>query len=261
MSSWDFVISNIRFSYSSVSAFDNCPYSFKLAYLDVAPRENNFFGEYGTLIHECFEKYFLGKLEAFELSQEYAKKYDTTIKTPLIGFTPGLEDKYKQQGKDFFDSFSFNKDDYDIIFAEDKIDTTLDGINIVAKPDLVLVEKESGKVILFDYKTATPFWESKSSGKEMSDKKKINGYYKQMLLYTYALQKEHDISVDEITLWFIRLDKMVTVARNLDEENTVVQEFSKIVEKIKAEEVFPYNNSNQFFCNNLCGVRASCEYK
>jgi hypothetical protein len=261
MSSWDFIISNIRFSYSSTSAFDNCPYSFKLTYLEAMPRENNFFSEYGTLVHECFEKYFTGKVEGYELSQYYIKNYDSVVKTPLVGFSPGLGDKYRQQGQTFFDYFSFNKEDYEILFVEDKIDTDLNNTKIVAKPDLVLKEKTSKKIILYDYKTATPFWENRANGKEMSDKKKIEAYYKQMLLYTYALRKGMSIPVNEITLWFVRLDKRVTIPWELEKENKAVLEFDEIVNKIKAEEVFAYNNSNSFFCNNLCGVRSFCKYK
>jgi hypothetical protein len=260
MSTWDFVTSLIRYSYSSTAAFENCPYSFKLAYLDLVPRENNFFGEFGTLVHSCFEHYFNGKIDAFELSQYYRDNYAATIKTPLLNFTPGLDEKYMRQGLDFFDNFSFNKDAYDILAIEDKIDFDLNGSTAVAKPDLLLRDKSSGKVILYDYKTATPFW-TKANGKEMSDKNKIESYYNQMYIYTYALQKKLSIPIDEILLWYVRLNKQVSVPWVLEEEEKAIARFDGIIKKIKEEEVFPYNNSNLFFCDNLCGVRNFCEYR
>jgi CRISPR/Cas system-associated exonuclease Cas4 (RecB family) len=261
MSSFDFTISNIRFSYSSVSSFDNCQYSFKLAYIDaVQPRANNYFGEYGTLVHECFEKYFSGELDVFELSQYYNERYREIIKTPAPHISPGLEEKYRLQGQNFFDNFSFDKEAYDILLVEDKIDFKLNDIDVVAKPDLVLKEKSSGKILLYDYKTATPFWTS-AAGKEMSDKKKLEGYYKQMHLYTYALRETKGFNIDAVSLWFVRLGKIVTVPWDKELEDTAIGNFTQTVEKIKNEEIFAYNNSSPFFCNELCGVREFCKYR
>ena len=112
MSSYDFILSGVRFSYSSTTTFENCKYSFKLAYLDLVPRENNFYGEYGTLIHECFEKFFRGELEAYELSGYYRSTYDKVVVDPAPVPPVGLDEKYRKQGQDFFDTFSFEKEKY-----------------------------------------------------------------------------------------------------------------------------------------------------
>jgi hypothetical protein len=262
MSDYDFIIDNLKFSYSSASTFNTCAYSYKLAYIDALPKENNFYSDYGTLVHECFEKYFTGEKESFELSQYYRQNYDRIVTSPPPASPYGISDKYKVQGQDFFDSFSFNKDDYDILLVEDTVEFDVNFLKVVARPDLVLKDKATGKNILYDYKTATPFWEDKKTGKEKSDKKKLEGYYQQMHIYTYGLRNEKDMPIDEIVLWFPRLlGKMVSIPWELERENDAIAWLDGIITSIRAENIFPYNNSNDYFCNNLCGVRAFCEYR
>jgi hypothetical protein len=259
VSSYDFIIDNIRFSYSSTSTFDNCAYSFKLTYLDAVPRENNYYAEYGLLIHECFEQYFSGNLEMFEISHYYRDNYDVIIKSPPQ--TSELGQRYKEQGQHFFDNFSFDKSDYCVLLSEDKIDFEIDGIKIVAKPDLLLRNKETNKVTLYDYKTAAPFRTDKRTGKEIADKKKLEGYYKQIFIYAYAVRNHKGIPIDEIAIWFPRLDRTVTIPWTQEKEDEAMRWLDSSIKKIKAEEIFAYNNSNPFFCENLCSVRKYCEYR
>lgn len=261
MSSHEFIISGIRFSYSAVSTFDICNHSYKLTYIDAVPRENNFYGEFGTLAHDCFEKYFSNELEAYELSEYYRSIYDEVVKDPAPTPPFGLDERYKAQGQEFFDNFSFDKENYDVLLIEDKIDFDLGDIKAVAKPDLVLRRKKTGKITLFDYKTATPFKTDKRTGKEIADTKKIEGYYKQMYLYTYALRNHRNIPIDEITLWFMRIDRKVTIPWSLVKEEEAMHWFTSSIATITDEEVFQYNNQNPYFCNNLCSVRQFCEYR
>ena len=261
MSSHEFILSGIRFSYSAVSTFTTCNYSYKLTYIDALPRENNFYGEFGTLMHRCFEQYFNGTLEAYELSQYYKAQYEEVVKNPAPVPPVGLDEKYRLQGQDFFDNFSFNKEDYDVLLIEDKIDFDLGGIKVVAKPDLVLKHKKTGRVSLVDYKTATPFRTDKRTGKEITDTKKIEGYYKQMYLYAYALRNHKNMPIDDIMIWFVRLNRQVVVPWSLVKEEEAMQWFTSSIDTIIDEEAFEYNNKSPYFCNNLCSVRQFCEYR
>ena len=261
MSSYDFITDNIRFSYSSSSTFHTCPYAFKLSYIDkVQPRAENFYGEYGLLIHECFEAFFRGELEAYELSQYYERKYLEMIKTPCPSPPVGLEQKYKDQGKEFFDNFYFDRDAYETLIIEDKIDFELDGIMLVAKPDLVLKHKETGKISLIDYKSSVVYRTNRNTGKETTDQKKLTGYYKQLYLYTYALRVHANIPIDEITIWFVRPERLLTTPWLPEKEEKAIRMLRELLVKIKMEEEFKADNSATYFCNNICGVREHCEF-
>lgn len=258
MSELDFIVDNIRFSYSSVSTFDTCPYAFKLSYVDLlTPRKENFYSQYGTLVHKCNEEYFSGNIDIFDLPKYYADNYELMVNLPEPN---GNEEKYRIQGEDFFNNFTFDRNNYEVLILEDKIDFNLNGHMAVAKPDLVLKEKSNGKIGLYDYKTSIPFRIDRNSGMEIEDKKKLEGYYRQMFIYTYALRNHKGINVEDINLWFTRPERFITIAWDEEKEKQSIKWFTDTIDKIKKEERFPYNNKNSYFCNHLCGVRAFCEY-
>lgn len=261
MSDYDFIIDNIRFSYSALSTYSTCPYSYKLSYIDSLPRENNFYSEYGTLVHECLEKYFKGELDIFELSLYYNKRYNEVIISPPPPYPPDISSKYRQEGEIFFNNFNFDIENYEIIFVEDKIDLDIDGIDFVARPDLVLKHTKTKKNILYDYKTSMPFRTDKKTGREIVDRQKMISYHKQMRIYSYALRHEKNIPIDDIMLWFIRGDRKELVKTNKTLEKETIKWLKENVKAIKEENIFAYNNSNTYFCNILCNVRNYCKYK
>ena len=264
MSSHDFIIDQIVFSYSSLNTYYTCPYSFKLNYIDKRDKLENFFGQYGSLIHDTIFQYFSDKLDVYELTGYFLENYDKVMTSPPPPYPAGMEAKYKEGGIEFFNNFSFDKSKYDIKLMEEKIDVELEnGLKFVAKPDLVLFNKEMGTFALMDYKTSAPFRVDKRSGKEIVDKKKLEGYYTQMYLYTYSLRNFLFTPIDHIVLWFTRPEKHLTVLWNEEHEKQAVAWLLETVEKIKADEEFiPCDVvKNNYFCRNLCSVRESCEYK
>jgi hypothetical protein len=262
MSSFDFILDGIRFSYSSLTTYETCHYSFKLTYLDKCERINNFYGQYGTLIHQTMYEYFANNLDAFELSSYFVDNYDKVVIAPAPPYPAGMEEKYKEAGLEFFNNFSFDKENNDIILNEEKLEFEFDeGVQFVAKPDLVLLNKPSENFILVDYKTSAPFKIDKRNNKETIDQKKMDGYYKQMYIYTYALRNYKFTPIDKITLWFTRPDRKHTITWNEQDEEDAINWLHKEVNKIRRDEKFIFNNNNTYFCNQLCSVRESCEFR
>lgn len=259
MGDFEFIIESLRFSYSSTSNFGTCKYGFKLTYIEGKERENNFFAEYGLVVHECMEKFFSGEVESYMLSELYKSVYDRIVKTEPPPFPRGMEENYYNSGLEFFDNFDFPLDNYDVLAVETKLNLEIAGVPFVAKPDLVLREKGTNKTVLFDFKTSMPFRKLKTG--LSPDRKKIEEYYKQMYLYTYALRNVMFEPIDEITLWFPRANQMVTIPWSLQDENAAIAHISGIVEQIKQEKDFPASPENTYFCANLCSVRKFCIYR
>lgn len=262
MSSFDFIIDNIRFSYSSLTTYETCPYSFKLTYIDKCDRIENFYAQYGTLIHKAMYEYFAGNLDFFELTPYFLQNYENVVYAPPPDYPPGMDERYRAQGEEFFNNFVFDREKYDVILNEEKIDFIFDdGIEFVARPDLVLLDRKRGDFILYDYKTSAPFRIDKRNGKEIVDTEKLDGYYKQMYIYTYALRNYKFTPIDKITLWFTRPSREKTVKWKEKDEDKAIKWLEKTVARIKKDEKFIPNNSNSYFCNQLCGVRESCIYR
>jgi len=262
MSGLDFIIENIRFSYSSITTYETCPYSFKLTYIDKCDRIDNFYGQYGNLIHDTMYQFFAGNLDTFELSGYFRDNYVERMSAIPPSYPAGMEEKYKESALEFFDNFEFDKSKFDILLNEEKVEFEFDeGFMFVGKPDLVLFDKEKGNFLLVDYKTSAPYKIDKRNNRETADKKKLDGYYKQMYIYTYALRNYKFIPIDNIVLWFTRPSRKVSIKWNESEEENSVEWLHKIINKIKVDEKFIYNNSNAYFCNQLCSVRESCEFR
>jgi hypothetical protein len=258
-SPYDFIIDDMTFSYSNLSSFENCAYGWKLNYIDDVERLQNFYAEYGLLNHKVFEKYFTGELESHRLSDWYKSNWGTFVKHSPPRYPVGLEKRYEDEGQIFFDFFSFDKSHYEVLMVEGSISLDINGVTFIAKPDLVLKDNNTGKICLVDYKTSSPFTKGKN-GILLPEKKKLDKYYQQMYIYTHALWKARDIHTDEITLWFPRLDKTVTIEWKDSDEIKAIEWLQDVVEKIKNEEVFDYGKPGEYFCHNLCSVRNFCKY-
>lgn len=46
----DFLLGTMQWSFSRLNSYYNCPYEWKLHYLECNKSENGFFGEYGSLV-------------------------------------------------------------------------------------------------------------------------------------------------------------------------------------------------------------------
>ena len=226
---------------------------FYLTYIEDKERSGNMFSDYGLLIHEVLEKYFRDELEIFQMSDYYRDNYDRMVVSPAPPFIK--TDTYFKQGWEFFENFEFNRDDYEVLVIEDKIDVDLSDFNIVVKPDLVLKDKKTGKVILLDYKTSIIEKKGKIAKK---DKEKLDGYKRQMTMYAKYL-KTKDVFIDEVWLWFIRQEdnKITKFVINTSDEEAVVDWITDTVSLIRLEEEFPAK-IDKFFCSELCSVSSFC---
>jgi hypothetical protein len=224
------------------------------------PRRQNFYSEYGTLIHLLIEKFFKGELEPSQLSDYYLKNYNRLIVTPPPPYPAGMRKTYGYQGLAFFNSFSFEKDLYDLVGIEDSLNFSIGDLNFVARPDLVLRNKETGHLSLWDYKTALPFKIDKKTGKETIDKHKIAGYHRQMYIYTHALRVVKELQIAEINLWFPRNNRILSIPCVQEDEDAAIKWMTDTISLIKEAEEFPPIVS-PYFCQNICSVRDHCIYK
>lgn len=258
MSSWSFILDNLVHSFSSVNTYNTCPYAYKLSYIDKKPRINNAFAQFGNVVHKVLEDYFQGKKEIWDLEKAYIDYYNqyVTIDYPDNKFVD-LSSSYFEAGLKFFREFEPPLEDFEVISTESTILFNLsEGIRVTARPDLVLKDNETGKIILFDYKTA----KLKSTKKDREEQ--IEDYLHQMHLYCHALKLGEKINVDEIRVWFIRDNEVVIKEVTPEGIQESLDWFKNEINFIKKDENWEPNNTeeNAFFCQNICGVRNSCQY-
>lgn len=257
MSSFDFVLDSMVYSFSSVSSFNTCALGFSLTYIEAEDRATNFFSDFGLLCHRTAEAYFRDEITIEEMPQYYMDNWTEFVQSPCPPYPQGMEENYYNQGLSFFQNFKFNKDDYEIIYIEEAIYAEYHGIKLVVKPDLILKEKSTGKHILVDYKTA------KIKGTKALKAKQIDDYLKQFLLYVNFLWWERDVKIDEIQIWFLRDQKVEIIPVDPYKIGDVLAWFEETIAKIKKEEEWLPNLSkeNEYFCSQICSMRTRCPFR
>lgn len=253
MSSFNFELDNMTFSYSSVNLFHTCPYAFKLTYIDTEDKVQNFFAEYGTLMHHVIESYWRGNIEKDELVMAFNDAYNIFVVTPPPPFPDGMEERYYNDAIKFLQEFPYEREEYSVIIIEGKFDLEYKGIKITVRPDLILREKSTNQVILLDFKTSKPV-----KGKKW-DEAKMADYKRQTLLYAHFFQQATGITVNKITLLFVRLQKEYDVEITETSIAEVLTWLENTIQVIKWEEDFEPHIDN-YFCANLCGVRNACKF-
>ena len=255
MTDYDFILNEITYSFSSVTTFENCPYGFKLAYIDAESREDNYWGQRGSLMHEVLEKYYSNELDFFELSEYYRKRYGDTITTTL---PPFIKTDYFSEDIKFLDNLYFDMDQYEIIKVEEKQDLFLsNGTKATYIADLILKDLTNNEIVIVDHKTANPFKNKKL------DKKKMIGYEKQLNLYAFFVERTKNILVDRLEIWFTKKNYKHLVPCTETSKTAAHNWFINSIEKIKNETEFAPNQkkSNKFFCQHLCGTGNICTYR
>ena len=248
------ILNNLKFSYSSANTFLTCALSFKNSYITIEDRMGNAFSDFGSFCHKILEKYLKGELEIWDLEDYYRNHYRENMKSSFPVYPSNMAEKYFQDGLTFFENFEFDKSEWDILGIEEKLETAFKDIKLVIVPDLVVKNKKSDIVYLYDYKTSNMI----KNGKV--DKTKLEDYKKQMYLYVYFLWYIKQIEVSKIRIIAIRNNQTIEFDYDPVAGNEVLEWFMNTIEKIKMETEWKGNTKNKYFCIELCSSRFSCPF-
>lgn len=245
------ISSNFRWSFSKLSAFETCPYSFLLQYLQdpPLPQDNNAFAEFGTLCHELLEQYAKGELAAKDLCAEYEKRYSSSVVhsfPPTRGGDYGL--KTYQQGIDYFSSFTGFGDQYEIVSTEDKFTLDIAGNQFVGISDLILREKDTGKMIVIDHKTKS----------ESSMKNEIATYRKQLYIYAEHVHQKYGRYPDELRFNMIKPRTWIIEPFSIEKHNETLQWVEEMIDMISIETEY-LEQPNYYFCRYICSMLQHCD--
>ena len=247
MSQYDFILDGMNWSFSSVRSYDNCPYGFKLSYIDRKSQRQNAFAQWGTFCHSILEKYFKGEYDLFDLVSAYEDGYRSAV-TEI--FPPNkyveLSDSYYKAGIKYFSEFS-GLDNVQILAIEKKVQTVFEGYNFVGVIDLIYKDLSTGDIIIQDHK----------SKKEFKNKTEEDEYLRQLYLYSKFIKDTFHVNPKELHFNMIRGGKTISRPYIEEEYQEAIKWFVDTIKKIYADTEFQMNY-NDFFCHNLCGVREHC---
>ena len=257
----DFLLDTMTWSFSRLNSFYNCPYEWKLRYIDCNKSENGFFGEYGSLIHKILEKYEKGELSLFELNDYYEEHFSENVPhdAPPNKYVD-IKQSYYEKGLDYFNNIDLDLDKYEVLGVEKEVRFQIAGKDFVGYIDLLLKEKETGKIIILDHKSAS-IKILKNGKVSKSDQEHVREFIRQLCLYAIPIIEEYG-HVDELW-WNLFKDKnWLKMPFNKEDYDEAIQWAEDTLKLIETEKEWLPNNSSSYYCNYLCGQRNNaCEYK
>ena len=249
----------MTWSYSKLTTFKNCPYEFYLRYIKGTKKEENFYGVFGSFVHEILEKYEKGELPIYEISQYYMNNFDEYV--PDDGdVDEETRDKYYTQGLDYLDNIDLLFEDYDILGVEKKIQFEVESYPFEGYIDLLLRHKDDGQIIMVDHKSRNLKFK-KNGDLSKSSLDAFDSFKKQQYLYSRAVIDEYGKAPTKLCWNMFRDKKWISVDFDPAEYEKTLQWASWSVGMIRLEEDWR-PNPQFFYCRHLCGMRGkACEYK
>jgi len=248
-----------RYSHSKISTYENCPFQYKLHYIDkVKPDAPNTIEAFmGSMVHEALEKLYKDRQEGRHntiidikifFKETWEKNYTSDILIVKYGMS---EQNYKQMG------WNFLKNYYDSIFLHDQLDIIgletedlmelADGSHWSIRIDKLGRDRE-GNYYVCDYKTNSRMKEQVDADED-----------RQLAMYSIWVKKNFkDVKSVKLIWHMLAFNETVISERNSKQEERLEQE---IIEKIKAIEQaekdcnFPKNPSK--LCD-YCLYRKTC---
>lgn len=246
------------YSYSQLSSFAECPYSFFLQKIEKNPdMVQNAFASQGTLIHDLLDLWAKKKLTKDQLVAEYERRYplEVTQPWPKMLAAKGYAQKAFQIGIDYFKSFD-EFEGYEIVSTEERFSMEIAGRPFVGIIDMIVKDLSTNELIVVDHKS-----------KSLSAFKKAEAeMYKQQYLYSkyvhenmgkfpdrlmFNLFKEQGLKMSRV---FSETDYLQTLG--WAEEQIAKMEEYDFVDWLATKEVQP--GKPDFFCTELCSCRKIC---
>lgn len=243
---------NHIYSYSQLSQFDDCPYSFYLSRIEKEEQDENAFSQYGTLMHSIIERWADKEITKDEMVDVWKDEYDNVVtkKWPRFLASKGYADKTYQDGINYlenFDEFS----GFTVIAAEKKFTTDIAGRPFVGIIDLILRDNETNEIVIVDHKSKT----------KSTFKKSANSMYRQILIYSKHIFEEYGVFPARMRFNLFKESIYDERKFNKEDYDSAMDWAKNIIEKIESYDILDWMQAKDrdFFCENICSVRNSCE--
>lgn len=247
----------MTWSFSRIHSFEVCPYYFYLHYIESRDGVGNFYADNGSLFHEIAEKLLTGEINLCDAPGYYIENYEnicTEVKQSTM-------DKIFDKCLDYLCTVDdFNWDKYEIIGVEIECSFMIGKYKFTGFIDLLLREREFGRIILVDHKSADHFL--KADGNVLKNSQiSFEAYSHQMYLYCKYLIEKYGEPPNKI-VWHHFKDggKLTVIDFNREEYEKNLIWAEELIKRIYKEKRF-LPHKEWFNCNQLCDYRYDCEYQ
>lgn len=251
-------------SYSRTTCFAHCKYEFYLQYIlrddKLYLSEGNYYAEVGSLVHDILSRVFKGELEPGNSEDVFQKEYPDNV---FYMTKQSIMQNTYQKCIEYFRNLKKNlqwMQNCEVLGVEMEQHFVLQGYPFVGYIDLLLRDKNDGRIIIVDHKSA-PYPMKKKGGIRKNAEESFASYKKQMYLYCYAVYQQYGEYPKEIIWNHFKDDgQLARIHFSMEEYEETLQWFIDTIRIYETEEAFE-PSQEFFYCYNLCNFRNSCEYK
>jgi hypothetical protein len=204
-------------SYSKYSWWMKCPYKYFLDEIKgLKVFEDSINTCFGTAMHEVVQKYIstlyeksVQEAESLDLNKMFKEAFDRELKDNEVKIEDDdLYTEFVFDGKNIISAFcnsstriaNFPNKKYEIIGVEHEIITDLiNNVQFKAYIDLILKDKISGRIKIYDFKTSATGWNSFMKDDETK--------YSQLLLYKAFYSQKYNVPLHMIDVEFFILKR------------------------------------------------------
>lgn len=242
----------MQWSYSRVNSFDNCPYGWYLTYIYKAPKNRQFFSDFGKLVHEILEKFYKGEIKKEDMLTEFLVRYPKDVQ----GIRPPekVVQGYLKGGLEYLKSFEPLP--FKCLGVEMELEFELRGHKFIGLVDF-LGEKD-GELYIVDHKSKKLYPRSRRKTPTKNDKE-IDAMVKQLYLYAYGIKEKYGKFPKALCFNCFRTKSLIVEPFDINKYNEVIDEICKEIDRIIFIDDF-YPRGDYFFCKYLCSVKDECEY-
>lgn len=250
------ILDAMKFSFSSVNAYDTCPKMFYLKYLKGAAETDNAYAQWGRLVHKMYEIYFSSEITKKELIEKYIKMYNEYV-TELFPFNllHNISNSYFTKGIDAINNIPYIEDE--VVATEQYFDIEIGGYPTIGYIDMILKDADN-EYIIVDHKSRSKF----------KNKQERRNYFRQLYLYSAYIKQEFGKYPKTLKFNLFRENKIVEEPFDKDEYNKTIFWYTSTIDSIYNDSLFKdkfemdENNGidsyglirDDFFCKEICGV-------
>jgi len=243
-------------SYSRLRLFEQCPYAFAQRYLYQNEGVNNFYAEYGSLVHKVLEQWYKGELGTNEstMASAFVRLFQKYINAWIDS---GTRAKYFMSGLEYFNGGVFAPPFSSILAVEKRLNFNVGDYRFVGVIDLVY-RNPDGTVTILDHKSHNL---RPRSGRKKPTKydEELDSYLTQLYLYAHALRMETGDKVSTLQFNCFKNRILVSEAWTEDGEKHALEWAENTIKAITECTDFEAR-PDFFYCKNLCESRQDCEY-
>lgn len=248
----------VTYSHSRVSAYEQCPYKYKLQYIDrITPEIQNTIEAFmGDIVHRTLEKLYKDKKFKKELSKSILLKYyndlwnkefsdDILIVKKDLGLT---QENYKKMGFDFIENYYNRMKPFDQLIildleTQDRM-TLSDGNQWHVRIDKFACDNE-GNYYVCDYKTNS----------RMKDQQEADSD-RQLAMYSLWVRDKFKDAKSVKLVWHMLAFNKDVISERTEEQLEKLQQ--EVVEKIKEiENAKEFSRNVNLLCD-YCGFKGIC---